>query len=348
LQQNSPAVSVFDLASLPKGLQIAKNTFIEECKSETSAAVMSRARTCLAFCPEPGPNAPSKQIIELRSLMESTSALNEKLSKLLAELEPALQIDWSNIDEVDGASAKVVDSRSRLENFAELARGAAVNLLDHDLTSLDVWVRAETDEHFGQKSQSAMRLKLVGLLFGTEKIRELLSGYVSRLEENFVTSALRALMELRQLQPNLLGTAVSQAVVKMVTDNAFKPWTKHCHSACAGILGTLLCDHEAAAAADVAILESGIRIITETFQHWLKQYGQRAACLHECLWALNRICVHADRSAKWLMDCCEEIATEVLHNKFYRWYEDKPDCEEHKLLLEAGELQAWVAAQNHV
>merc|ERR1712151_377812 len=104
--------------------------------------------------------------------------LDEALSKALAELEPALRIDWSNTDELDDVNVEVVAARSLLETIAETAEEIVPSQWHEHLPSLEAWVRAETDEHFGQIDQLPMRLKLIGVLFGSDIVLRLLQGYI--------------------------------------------------------------------------------------------------------------------------------------------------------------------------
>jgi len=324
-------------SNLPPYVKV-KNTFIdiEEGKSEVFAAASRRVQSC------PGTKSAREHVSEVRKVLESGVVVSDALSNILVELESALRIDWSDTDELADASHEVVLARSTLETVAELGRDKVPAEWRDGLVSLEAWVRAETDEHFGQVKQLPMRLKLIGLLFGAGTVLELLRGYIQNLDEDYVTSALRVLAELRQLR--LLEAAVSHAVVKAVIDDNFKPQKKHCHSACAGILGELLSGDTL----DVVVLNRSIGIILETAEYWLNQYVQKTACLHECFWALNNICAGADASATRLPKQCDDIADKVLNNKFFLYYDSErySDHEEHKLLLEARKLKAFVSVRS--
>jgi len=264
--------------------------------------------------------------------------LGEALTKILGELEHALRIDWSNTDEVDEANFEVIAARSLLLEVADLPHEKIPYQWRKDLPSLQAWVRAETDEHFGQVDLLPMRLKLLGLLFGSEAILELLREYIRHLDENFVTSVLRSFMQLRQLRPSLVNTSVSHDVVEAVLDRRFLPQKKHCHSACAGVFGTFGCTE------DHVLQHKIIDTVLDMAKYWLGQRGRNEACLHECFWALNIVCATTGDAGSRLYDC-EIIASSVLEDARYQWYEDAQwfHREEHKLLLEAKKLKVLVA-----
>ena len=70
----------------------------------------------------------------------------------------------------------------------------------------------------------------------------------------------------------LNNAVVSRAVVQAVLDDGFKPRKKHCHSACAGILGTLHPDLKKGAAVDDVIVGKSIEIVLQMAEYWLGQY----------------------------------------------------------------------------
>ena len=61
-----------------------------------------------------------------------------------------------------------------------------------------------------------------------------------QFDENFMTAALKVFRDQHLL--GILQPKESSAVVAVVAGNAWKPWTLHCNSACAEVLGLLYQD----------------------------------------------------------------------------------------------------------
>lgn len=189
------------------------------------------------------------------------------------------------------------------------------------------WIGAPMDGRSSEKRhQLERRLVLAGLFFNSGDVvtsvlfkaldRGIESG--AAFEEELITSALRALNELKCLE--VLEADLVNKVLFKIRDDRFRPKMHYCHAAYVGTLGMLAASRAAVAAPPFDKLTYYVvHEVIEIAKYWFNMYATESI-IFESLWALNKLLTAYICFEPGLAIECWELATKVrLDETFSSW-----------------------------
>eukprot|EP00443_Scrippsiella_acuminata_P107058 CAMPEP_0115631314 /NCGR_PEP_ID=MMETSP0272-20121206/30934_1 /TAXON_ID=71861 /ORGANISM="Scrippsiella trochoidea, Strain CCMP3099" /LENGTH=850 /DNA_ID=CAMNT_0003067973 /DNA_START=38 /DNA_END=2587 /DNA_ORIENTATION=- len=290
-------------------------------------------RVLCRFCPLP-------QVLQACGGDESLVEL--VLSELFTALYRPLSWYWSCADDPGSDSEQKQLHRSVLLNVAKQLPQMYNHGADQELNFVTKWIHTGGDSRgtYDDRRNMERRFVLVGILFNSGKLvasvlfKALESGFaaidrgdVLCFDEHLITSALRALIELKCL--DVLERKLAAEVLCRVRDSRFAPEQRHCHGAYVGTLGVLT------APGDMLADEITGEILMVA-KYWLPGDGTESI-IWESLWALNQILKAHSGFEQQLAAQCVELAQKVCEDERYKqWGEDNVcTCDAASALREA-------------
>jgi len=282
----------------------------------------------------------------------------EVLDSVLAEVFQGLKrqlshtfFDFDNTTSGGDGAAKARD-RAMLLDVATQAQVAWKS--DNSLTvnrdqvanGMERWVQTLEETNYQKERVMSQRLVLVSLLSSPSDtvIRMLFTAIETGIEEgsfdeDLITSAFRALIELKSL--GILSVAEAANIIRHVTDDRFTPSKRHCISAYCCILAAL---HEPSSGFDESLLNKMVSDIVTTVNYWLSRKN-KGGIVYEAMWALNRILETTGTSS--LRHWADEgwaVARKVLDDEYFQscheWQNEYPDAQNAvDALKEADKLE---------
>mmetsp|Transcript_31493 Transcript_31493/g.104373 ORF Transcript_31493/g.104373 Transcript_31493/m.104373 type:complete len:771 (-) Transcript_31493:79-2391(-) len=139
-------------------------------------------------------------------------------------------------------------------------------------------------------------------------------------EEELITSALRALIELKCLE--VLEADLVNEVLLRIRDDRFRPKTHFCHAAYVGTLGMLAASAAAVAAPPFDELTGVVHEVLHMAKYWFNE-KETESIIFESLWALNKLLTAYIRFEPGLACECRQLATDVCkHETYSSWVMD--------------------------
>jgi len=187
------------------------------------------------------------------------------------------------------------------------------------------------------------RFLLLGLLYGASEavVRPLLETFDATLasgssafDEDLVTSALRALIDLNVL--SALESCDALLLCHRILD--VKPYSQHCCSAFFGFLGAVSL---ATAAMEPALIDSIARTAFQTADYYLPKYNTDGL-IFELLWALHKAFqAYGETSRRRWADKCGNLLEAVLNDEYLKRFDEDVDYNSNAVqaLREAQQLK---------
>mmetsp|Transcript_31494 Transcript_31494/g.104380 ORF Transcript_31494/g.104380 Transcript_31494/m.104380 type:complete len:825 (-) Transcript_31494:79-2553(-) len=193
------------------------------------------------------------------------------------------------------------------------------------------WIGAPMDgRSYEKRHQLERRMVLAGLLFNSgDVVTSVLFKALDRgfealakgtFEEELITSALRALIELKCLE--VLEADLVNEVLLRIRDDRFRPKTHFCHAAYVGTLGMLAASAAAVAAPPFDELTGVVHEVLHMAKYWFNE-KETESIIFESLWALNKLLTAYIRFEPGLACECRQLATDVCkHETYSSWVMD--------------------------